>query len=144
MIRKVQWVYDSKLTAKKGIQTNQREKLTKLIKSSKDIQCLKCQIRDHSNKVLVSKEFNRSRVLSVSSNVRALRSFQVNHIRHAGTIFQTLEEWMPNQFHHVEVERLLSSASPIEPQTSRRLHSTRYGQTCNAVINDPRFPPHTT
>ena len=119
MIRKVQWVYDSKLNAKKRIQTNRREKQTELMKSSKEVQCVKPQIQDHSNKVLVSKDFNRSTVLSVSSNVvskdfnrstvlsvssnvQALRSFQVNHIRHASTIFQTLEEWMPNQFHHVE------------------------------------------
>ena len=102
MIRKVQWVYNSKVTAKKGIQTNQWEKLTELRKSDKAIQCIKLQIWDHSNKVLVSKDFNRSTVLSMSSNVWALCSFQVNHIRHARTIFQTFEDWISNQFHHAE------------------------------------------
>ena len=102
MIRKVQWVYYSKLTAKKQIQTNQWEKLTELRKSDKAVQCVKLQIQDHSNKVLVSKDFNRSTVLSMSSNVQALCSFQVNHIRHAGTIFHTFEDWIPNQFHHAE------------------------------------------
>ena len=101
-IYKVQWVYNSELTAKKQIQTNQWEKLTKLRKLDKAVQCVKLQIQDHSNKVLVSKDFNRSTVLSMSSNVQALCSFQVNHIRHAGTIFQTFEDWIPNQFHHAE------------------------------------------
>ena len=139
-IYKVQWVYNSELTAKKQIQTNQWEKLTKLRKLDKAVQCVKLQIQDHSNKVLVSKDFNRSTVLSMSSNVRALCSFQVNHIRHAKTIFQTFEDWIPNQFHW---ERLLSSASPTESQTRRRLHLSRYGQTCNGAMNDPRFPHHT-
>ena len=68
-IYKVQWVYNSELTAKKQIQTNQWEKLTKLRKLDKAVQCVKLQIQDHSNKVLVSKDFNRSTVLSMSSNV---------------------------------------------------------------------------
>ena len=87
----VQWIYDSKLTALKKIQTNQKERLTELRKSNKERQCVNPQIRDHSNKVLSSKEFTQSTSLLVSLKVRALRSFQINHIRHAGTIFHTFE-----------------------------------------------------
>ena len=71
----VQWVYNSELTAKKQIQTNQWEKLIELRKLDKAVQCVKLQIQDHSNKVLVSKDFNRSTVLSMSSNVQVLCSF---------------------------------------------------------------------
>ena len=67
----------------KRIQTNQREELTEIRKSNMEIQCVKPQIRDHPNKVLASKGFNRSTGLSMSSNVQALCSFQINHIRHA-------------------------------------------------------------
>ena len=88
----VQWIYNSKL---KKIQTNQKERLTELRNSNKEWQCVNPQIRDHSNKVLSSKDFTQSTSLSVSSKVRALCSFQINHIRHARTI-------LPNQFHHAE------------------------------------------
>ena len=42
----------------------------------------------------------------------------------------------------VQEEKQQSSASLTEPQTQERLHSTRYGQTYNGVINDPQFPLH--
>ena len=58
----------------KQIQTNQRE-LTEIRKSDMEIQCVKHQIRDHSNNISASKEFNRSPGLSMSSNVQELRSF---------------------------------------------------------------------
>ena len=115
MIRKVQGVYDSKLTAKKGTQTNQWEKLTELRKSDKAVQCVNFQIWNHSNKVLVSKDFNRLTVLSMSSNVWALCSSQVNHIRHTRTIFQTFEDWIPNQFHHAE-RRDCPQHHPLSPK----------------------------
>ena len=66
--------------------------LIEIMKLDKEIQCVKPQIRDHSNKVLTSKVFNGSIGLSMSSKVRALHSFHTNHIRHAGIIFQTFEE----------------------------------------------------
>ena len=88
----MQWVYDCKLTAKKRIQTNQMEDLTEIRKSDNEIQCVRPTIWDHSNKVLTSEGFNRSIGLSMSSKVRALRSFYTNHIRYASTIFQTFEE----------------------------------------------------
>ena len=92
MIAKVQCVYDCKLTAMQKIQSNHMENLTEIMKSDKEIQCVKPQIRDHSNKVLASEVFNRSIGFSMSSKVRALRSFYTNHIRHTSTLFQTFEE----------------------------------------------------
>ena len=53
----------------KQIQTNQREELTEIKKSDIEIQCVKPQILDHSNKVPTSKAFKRSTGLSISSNV---------------------------------------------------------------------------
>ena len=94
MIIKVQWIYDSKLTALKRIQTNQKERLTELMNSKKEWQCINSQIRDHSNKVLSSKDFTKSTSLSISS--------KFEHIRHARTIFHTFEVWLPNQFHHAK------------------------------------------
>ena len=70
----------------KQIQSNQKESLIEVRKSDKELQYVKPQIRDHSNKVLASKFFNISMGLSMSSKVRTLRSFQTNHLRHAGTI----------------------------------------------------------
>ena len=76
----------------KQIQSNHKESLIEIRKSDKELQCVRPQIRDHSNKVLASKFFNISIGLSTSSKVRTLHSFHINHIRHAGTIFQTFEE----------------------------------------------------
>ena len=72
--------------------SNQKENLTEIMKSDEEIQCVRLQIQDHSNKVLTSKVFNRSIGLSMSSKVRALRSFHTNYIRHTSTIFQTFEK----------------------------------------------------
>ena len=76
----------------KQIQSNHKESLIEIRKSDKELQCTRPQILDHSNKVLASKFFNISIGLSMSSNARALHSFHTNHIRHVGTIFQTVEE----------------------------------------------------
>ena len=76
----------------KQIQSNQKESLIERRKSDSELQCVRPQIRDHSNKVLAIKFFTISMDLSMSSKVRALRSFQTNHIRQAGIIFQTFEE----------------------------------------------------
>ena len=56
----------------KQIQTNHKERLIEIRKSDKERQCVKPQIRDHSNKVLAKKFFNISIGLSISSKVRAL------------------------------------------------------------------------
>ena len=58
----------------KQIQTNQREELTEIKKSDMEIQFVKPQIQDHSNKVLASKDFKRATGLSISSTVNELRS----------------------------------------------------------------------
>ena len=76
----------------KQIQTNHQERLIEIRKSDKELQCIRPQIRDHSNNVLASKFFNISIGFSMSSKVRALRSFHTNLIRHASIIFQTFEE----------------------------------------------------
>ena len=72
--------------------SNQKENLTEIMKSDEEIQCVRLQMQDHSNKVLASKVFNRSIGLSMSSKVRPLCSFHTNYIRHTGTIFQTFEK----------------------------------------------------
>ena len=74
------------------IQSNQMENLTEIMKSDKEIQCVRPQIQDHSNKVLPSEVFNKSIGCSTFSKIRALRSFHTNHIRHTSTIFRTFEE----------------------------------------------------
>ena len=76
----------------KQIQTNHKERLIEIRISNKELQCVRPQRRDHSNKVLESKFFNISIGFSMSSKVRALHSFHTNHIRHASFIFQTFEE----------------------------------------------------
>ena len=63
------------------VQTNQIEELTDNKKSDMVRQCVKPQIRDHSNKVPASKDFNKSTGLSMSSVVWELRSRQTSHIR---------------------------------------------------------------
>ena len=65
----------------KQIQSNHKESLIEIRKSDKELQCVRPQIRDHSNKVLASKFFNISIGLSTSSKVRTLHSFHTNHIR---------------------------------------------------------------
>ena len=76
----------------KQIQSNQKESQIERRKSDSELHCVRPQIRDHSNKVLTIKFFTISMDLSMSSKFWALRSFQTNHIRQVGTIFQTFEE----------------------------------------------------
>ena len=93
----MQCVDDCKHTAMKRIQSNQKENLTGIMKSDKELQCVRPQIRDHSNKVLTSKVFNRSIGLSMSSNVWALCSFHTNHIRHVSTYSKYLKKISPSK-----------------------------------------------
>ena len=65
-----------------------------------EIHCVKPQILDYWNKVPISKDFKTSANLTVSSIVWVFCSYQINHIRQAGTIFQILEKCFPSQFHH--------------------------------------------
>ena len=71
------------------LETNQIETKTDFMKSKTEIHCTKPQIRDHPSKVPTSKDFKKSANFSTSSKMRILRSFQINHIKQAGTIFQT-------------------------------------------------------
>lgn len=59
---------------------------------------VKPQIRDPSNKVPTGKDFTRSNGLSISSKICLLCSYQINHMRHADTIFQIFENCFPNRF----------------------------------------------
>ena len=87
---------------------------------------VKSQIRDHSNKVPTSKDFKRSTNLSISSNVRVFRSFQINHIKQAG-MFQTLEECFPKQFIHAKRREaiVLSITHWISNMKKTSLHKAR-------------------
>ena len=67
-----------------------------------EIHCLNPQVRDHPNKVLASIDLKRSTSLSISSKIWVLRFHQINHIRQAGTIFQTFEELFPKTFLHAK------------------------------------------
>ena len=87
-------MYDIKPLQRNKIKNNQKDKLTELRKSNKEMQCIKPQIWGHS-KSYVAKTSTNLYVSQFPQNVWALGSFQVNHIRHAGTIFQTFEEWIP-------------------------------------------------
>lgn len=84
----------------KQLHANQKEILVKCWKSRMEVHCIRPQIWDHSNKVPISKYFKWSRGLTISSNVRVLRSFQINHIRQVSIKFQIFEECFPNQFLH--------------------------------------------
>ena len=59
--------------------------LTDCKKSKIEIHCVKPQIL-HSKKIPTSRDFTRSKGLSISSKVHFLRSCQINHIRRADTI----------------------------------------------------------
>ena len=66
-----------------------------------EVQCVKPQTRDQSNKIRISKDYKWSIELTTSSKVGLLHSHQTNHIKHATTKLQTLEECFPNHFCHL-------------------------------------------
>lgn len=82
----------------KQLQPNQNEKLKECWKSIIEVQCVKFQPRDQSNRIVISKDFKWSKGFSTSSKVRLFHFFHTNHIRYPGTKFQTFEECFPNQF----------------------------------------------
>ena len=84
------------------LQIYQEENLTDCRKSKIEIHCEKLQIWDHPSKVPTSRDFKRSKGLSVPSKVQVLHSHQINHIRQDGTIFQIFEKCFPNQFLHAK------------------------------------------
>ena len=69
-----------------------------------------------------------------SSNVREFHSFHFNHIKHDIFIFQMSDKRFPSQFLQPNRGILLLKASPIEPQTSERLHSTKHTQHHNGEV----------
>ena len=87
---------------------------------------VKPQVRDPSNKVPTSKNFTRSNGLSISSKIRLLCSYKINHMRHANTIFQIFENCFPNQFLKANNREVQSWASPTESQTTKNLHSIEH------------------
>jgi len=105
-------------------------------------QCVKPQIRDHSNKALASKDFNTSTGLSMSSKVQELCSRQTSHIRQPVPYSKPLKKNSPTNSSMQSAKRQLYSASPIEAQTSEKLHSTAHEQTYNEVEDDPQFAYH--
>ena len=88
MIKNIKW---------QKVQITQNKNLRETWNSKIDEQCMKTQIRDQSNRVRTNKSFDWSKVLSLSSKVW-LHSFQTNHIKQAGTMFQISEPYLQNQF----------------------------------------------
>ena len=80
----------------KQIQEDQELKEIEAKKSATTVQFVHPQIRAQRNKVRKSKHFRCSKVLALSSKMRALRSCHTNHIKHAGTMFQMIERCFPN------------------------------------------------
>ena len=82
----------------KQVQEDQELKEIEAKKSATTVQFVHPQIRAQRNRVRKSKHFRCSKVLALSSKMRALRSCHTNHIKHAGTMFQMIERCFPNQF----------------------------------------------
>ena len=66
----------------KQIQKDQELKEIETKKSATAVQFVHPQIRAQRNRVRKSKHFRCSKVLALSSKMRALRSCQTNHIKH--------------------------------------------------------------
>ena len=81
----------------KQIQEDQELKEIETKKSDTAVQFVHPQTQVQRNRVRESKHIRCSKVLALSSKMRALRSGQTNHIKHAGTIFQMVERCFPNQ-----------------------------------------------
>ena len=82
----------------KQIQEDQELKEIETKKSAIVVQFVHPQIQAQRNRVRKSKHFKCSKVLALSTKMRALRSCQTNHIKHAGTMFQMIERCFSNQF----------------------------------------------
>ena len=91
----------------KQIQEDQELKEIVTKKSTTAVQFVHPQIRAQRNRVRKSKHFRCSKVLALSSKLRALRSCQTNHIKHAGTMFQMIERCFPNQFLQIKKGQFL-------------------------------------
>ena len=62
------------------------------IKSKVELLVVKFQTLDHSNKEIENSFSNWLSVISLSSKIRQLHSFQISHIKHKGTRFQISDE----------------------------------------------------
>ena len=85
----------------KQIQEDQELKEIETRKSATAVQFVHPKIQAQRNKVRKSKHFKCSKFLALSSKMQALHSCQTNHIKHAKTMFQTIERCFPNQFLHI-------------------------------------------
>ena len=103
----------------KRMHTNQKEMLIDWRKSQIEIQCVKPQIQDQTNKILTSKDFTRSKGLSISSKILVLHSCQINYIRHVGTISKCLKIFSPTNSSKQRVERLQSLHHPLNPKQQK-------------------------
>ena len=117
----------------KQLQPNQNKKLKECWKSIIEVQCVKSQPWDKSNKVLVSKDFKWSKGLSTSSKVWLFHSFHTNHIRYPSTKFQTFKESFPYQFCQPKRrEMTLSSITHWTPNIwNTTLNSARPNSQCS-------------
>ena len=114
---------------KKQIQYNQELKKIETKNSDKEIQFVHPQIRVHWNRAPKMRDFRWSNVLSLSSKMRALRSCQTNHIKHAKTIFQTVERCFPNQFLHIKKKELTDlGITHWIPNTAKASHHKAWGK----------------
>ena len=104
---------------------------------------VKPQIRDPSNKVPTSKDFTRSIGLSISSKIRILCSYQINHMRHADTIFQIFENCFPNQFLEANSReaKVLGITHWIPNNKKTSLHKA-CTQSYSGAKDGPQFPHH--
>ena len=82
----------------KQIHEDQELKEIETKKSATAVQFIHPQIQAQRNRVWKSKHFRCSKVLALSSKMRALHSCQTNHIKHARTMFQMIKRCFPNQF----------------------------------------------
>ena len=74
-------------------------------KSDTIVQFVHPQTQAQRNRVRKRRHFRCSNVLALSSKMRALRSYQTNHIKQARTIFQMVGRCFPNQFLPLKKQR---------------------------------------
>ena len=91
---------------KKQIQYNQELKEIETKNSDKNKQFVHPQIWAQWNRVPKRRDFRWSNVLSLSSKMQVLHSWQTNHIKHVRTIFQMVERCFRNQFLQIKKKEL--------------------------------------
>ena len=109
-------------------------------KSDTIVQFVHPQTRAQRNRVRKRRHFRCSNVLALSSKMRALHSYQTNHIKQARTIFQMVGRCFPNQFLPLKKKSWLTLASPTGSQTLQKLHTIRHERTYNEEEGGPLIP----